>query len=80
MQNETKQGNKMSYNGWANRATWLINVWFNPESRADVESARFYFESAVDELPDFLRDFVDQDIDWDELMEHFDEEEEEEEA
>lgn len=68
----------MSYNGWSNRATWLINVWFEPQSRADVEFARERFETALDELPDFLLDFVNQDIDWDELMKHFEEEEEEE--
>ena len=28
------------YNGWTNRETWLVNVWFNPESRTDVELAR----------------------------------------
>ena len=68
----------MSYNGWSSRATWLVNVWFDPQSKADVESARGYFEDALNELPDFLRDFVDQDVNWDELMEHFDEEAEDE--
>lgn len=68
----------MSYNGWTNRATWLINVWFNPESREDVQMAREYFEASLDELPDFLRDFVDQDINWEELEEHFAEDESEE--
>lgn len=69
----------MSYNGWSNRSTWLVNVWFNPESREDVEMAREQFETAVDDLPVWLRDFVDQDIDWNELMSHFDEEDEEDE-
>lgn len=66
------------YNGWTNRETWLINVWFNPESKEDVEYARQYFEEALDALPDFMRDFVDYSaINWDELLEHFEEEEEE---
>jgi hypothetical protein len=35
---------KMSdYNGWTNRATWLINVWFEPESREQVQMARETF-------------------------------------
>lgn len=68
----------MSYNGWSSRATWLINVWFNPESRSDVESIRYQFEEAIDDLPDFLRDFVDQDINWSELEEHFEDEDEDE--
>ena len=63
-----------TYNGWTNRATWLVNVWFNPESREDVQSARETLESAIDDLPDFLRDFVDTDINWDELELHFDSE------
>lgn len=68
----------MSYNGWGSRATWLINVWFNPESRSDVEAIREQFEGAIDNLPDWMRDFVDTDVNWDELCEHFDEESEDE--
>jgi hypothetical protein len=71
-----------TYNGWTNRATWLINVWFNPESREDVESAREQFEDAVNsaDIPDLLRDFIDQDINRTELLDHFEEESEEVEA
>ena len=68
--------NDRTYNGWTNRATWLINVWFNPESKSDVQYAREQFEEAVDSLPDFLRDFIDDDINWNELESHFEEEEE----
>ena len=66
------------YNGWSNRETWLVNVWFHPESREDVEAARYTLEEAVDNCPDFLRDFVSVDaVDWDELLAHFEEVEEE---
>ena len=60
-----------SYNGWTNRATWLINAWFGPETRDDVQAARDTFEAACDDpaLPDFLRDFIDTDINWRELEE-----------
>lgn len=67
-----------TYNGWTNRATWLINVWFNPESREDVQMARATFEESVEQLPDFLKDFIDDDINWEELESHFSEEEESE--
>jgi hypothetical protein len=68
------------YNGWANRETWLVNVWFNPESREDVEAARYTLEEAVGNLPAFLVDFVSTDlVDWEELLSHFEEEEVEEE-
>lgn len=69
------------YNGWTNRATWLVNVWFNPESSDDVESARYAIEAAEDALPDFMRDFLcTDDINWDELLEHFEDETDAEDA
>ena len=62
-----------TYNGWTNRATWLVNVWFNPETREDVESARYAIEEATDAIPDFMRDFLcTHEINWFELLEHFD--------
>ena len=30
-------GNANKYNGWTNRETWLIGLWFNPETIEDVE-------------------------------------------
>lgn len=68
------------YNGWTNRATWLINVWFEPDSREQVSLARETFEEAVSELAStnaWLSDFIDTDINWNELMGHFEEEENE---
>lgn len=66
----------MSYNGWSNRETWLVNVWFNPESKDDVNAARTIIDEAYDAMPDFMRDFCDiQAIDWEELESHFEEEE-----
>jgi len=67
-----------TYNGWTNRATWLVNVWFNPETREDVESARYAIEEAEESVPDFMRDFLcTSEINWSELLEHFEETEEE---
>ena len=68
------------YNGWTNRATWLINIWFEPQSKDDVMSARDTFEQAVREISaesNWMGDFIDTDINWDELMGHFEEEENE---
>ena len=65
-------------NGWTNRATWLVNMWFEPQSKEDVAMAREEFENTVDNLPAWLRDFVDQDIDWEEIEEHFEDIEDEE--
>ena len=67
------------YNGWTNRETWLINVWFDPQSAADVEMAREAFEETYDTLPDWMKDFVSDNINWEELASHFEEEEEEDE-
>ena len=68
-----------TYNGWTNRATWLVNVWGNPESRADVQSLRDMLEEQYNELPDgILKDMLDlSEINWDELESHFDDESEE---
>lgn len=67
-----------TYNGWTNRATWLVNVWFNPESKSDVCMAKIALEDAIDACPDFLKDFIDADVNWEELAAHFDEDEESE--
>ncbi len=69
-----------TYNGWTNRATWLVNVWFNPESKEDVQFAKEQIEEAHDNCPDFLRDFIDMDINWDELESHFAEPEDSDDA
>jgi len=67
------------YNGWSNRETWLINLWFSPVSVADVDCAQEQFEDAIDNCPDFLHYFINGDrIDWDELRSNMEEEEEEE--
>lgn len=70
----------MSYNGWTNRETWLVNVWFNPESREDVEMARDIIDEQYNNIPDgVIKDMIDIDaIKWDELLDHFEEEEEDE--
>lgn len=67
----------MSYNGWTNRETWLVNVWFNPESKADVQLARIALEEQYDSIPvGVIKDMIDLDrIDWKELESHFDDEE-----
>ena len=64
-----------TYNGWANRETWLINVWFNPESRADVESARKHIEEQNANIPSgSLEDMYRiERINWEELLEQFEE-------
>ena len=61
------------YNGWRNRETWLGNIWFNPESRADLEHAEQVIEEAIEKCPDFLQDFIyASEIDWHELRSHVD--------
>ena len=66
------------YNGWTNRETWLVNVWFNPESRTDVELAREALEEQYHSMPDGpLKDMVPlSEVDWDELLDHFEDQDE----
>ncbi len=69
---------RKDYNGWTNRETWLVNVWGNPESKEDVESLRYMLEEQYDELPNgILKDMLDMSqINWEELLSHFEEDEE----
>lgn len=69
----------MSYNGWSNRNTWLVNLWFNLESKDDIQSARATMEEDYESLSGIFRDMISLDsIDWDELESHFDDEESDE--
>ena len=64
-----------SYNGWRNRETWLVNLWFSDqwETAADVQATREYIEEFIDCLPYWVKDFIYSDrIDWEELKGHVD--------
>lgn len=68
----------MSYNGFVNRETWLINLWFNPECKADVDMAKEVIETDVLNCPKYLQDFVSlYAINWDELYSLFTDDDEE---
>lgn len=68
---------KKTYNGWSNRSTWLINIWYEPTYKSDLEWIKDELEAKVDELANselvtdkILADMIDlQEIDWDELAE-----------
>lgn len=69
-----------TYNGWTNRETWLVNVWFNPESKADVNAAREILEEQEDSLEGCLRDMSGLSrVNWEELLDVFEDEDEEDE-
>ncbi len=62
-----------TYNGWTNRETWLVNVWFGCGwlESDDVQSTRDFMEEQIDQLESWIRDFIDLSaINWDELEEH----------
>lgn len=76
----------MSYNGWSNYETWLVNLWFGDywTCQADVEESREYIEDMIAEqtqqMPDWMVDLsglnhIDNEVNWDELKAHLDEEE-----
>jgi hypothetical protein len=61
----------MSYNGWSNRETWLVNVWFNPVTEEDLAMAESVLTEQYESMPEGpLRDMIDLDaINWGELRE-----------
>lgn len=62
-----------TYNGWTNRETWLVNVWFIPESVEDVQMARDCLESEFNAIPNgCLKDMISLGaVNWDELEQMF---------
>ena len=66
-------------NGWRNRETYLISLWFNFKTEEELNEIRCMLEEEIDELrekiPNYLVDllglnFVENEIDWDELAGH----------
>ena len=67
------------YNGWTNRETWLISVWFNPTERSELDYIKEQMESDIEALPGYLKDMIDVDcINWEELKEECEETEDDE--
>lgn len=65
----------MKYNGWTNRETWVVNIWFEPQNVEDVEYAKEFLEDAYENIPDCLRDMCYLDcVNWEELRAHVAEE------
>ena len=75
--------NDTKYNEWTNRATWLINLWYEPHAESDLDWIKEQLELRVQALSDseyltdkILADMLNlQEIDWDELKEHVETEE-----
>jgi len=62
------------YNGWSNRETWLVNLWYNPETKSDIDYIEETLESdLIDKLgsaSNIYMDFINFNlINWDELRE-----------
>ena len=67
----------MSYNGWTNRETWLVNLWYNPESIEDVDYIKDMLESEYYDIDGFWGDMISfHSINWTQLKQHFQTEEE----
>ena len=43
----------MSYNGWSNRETWLVNIWYNPETIEDIDYIKDMLESEYFDMEGF---------------------------
>jgi len=74
----------MEYNGWTNRNTWLVNIWFG-DSFADMASegekidsdyiesyVMDYIEEQIGGFTGFVADLIDfSGINWEELASHY---------
>ena len=72
----------MTYNGWANRETWLVPMWFEDSltgmSADEIETMVRDFVDVTVGDSGFIRDLLDIDcINWRELEEHYRAEDEE---
>jgi len=72
--------NDTTYNGWRNRETWLVSLWFLDciEEPMTADSIRSMVAEALDEaltntgvMKGFINDILNLDrIDWNELAAH----------
>ena len=61
-------------NGWTNRETWLVNVWFNPETKEDVDYIEETLEDEFMDIHGMHGIYIDLmnfgSIDWNELRDN----------
>ena len=69
----------MTYNGWRNRETWLVNVWYEPMTKSDIDYLEQHLEDEYyEKLNGFWKDMIDFNcIDWESLREAQEDDEEE---
>lgn len=73
-----------TYNGWTNRETWLVTLWFGDmfasmqEDGEELDADRLeaivldYLDDTLGAEHGFVRDMLDvKSIDWDELASHY---------
>ena len=61
-----------TYNGWTNRETWVVNLWFGDswECESDIDYTKEMIEEEYDKLPGYLQDMCyPESVNWDELKE-----------
>ena len=74
-------GKYQNYNGWANRETWLVNLWFGDyfesmsmDKKVDVSTIKAEIEGYIEHcnLTGFVSDMLDLSrINYEELEQHY---------